>query len=414
MASIRPIYDRKRRGGQGRGKPIGYEVRYRDADGAQRTKGGFRRKRDAEAYVVDIESSRQQGTLIPHERASARFDEVAAAWLASIEGRRKPKTVHGYQGLLQVHVLPAFGSRRVGSITYSDADRFVRSIEELGRKAGTVRNAFFVLKMVLDYAIRDGNIRTNPCADVDLPSPQSPEMLFVTGAQVRALATAIDDRWAALNASRARPSDPAPYGLLVETAAFTGLRAGELAALRMANLDLRAGTARVVSSVSIVRGRRVEGIPKTRAGRRTVIVNRALCERLRAHLGDRLLDREALVFTQPDGTPLKFGSFYSQRFKPAVRAVLPEHLHRLRFHDLRHTYATLLVEQGAHPKEMAELMGHSSVQITLDRYSHVMPRMTSVLADRIDSAYRNAGLVEPPADQDDSVVVPIGGRPARQ
>ncbi len=95
MASIRPIYDRKR-GGQGRGKPIGYEVRYRDADGGQRTKGGFRRKRDAEAYAVDVDSSRQQGTLIPHERASARFDEVAAAWLASIEGRRKPKTVHGY------------------------------------------------------------------------------------------------------------------------------------------------------------------------------------------------------------------------------------------------------------------------------------------------------------------------------
>ena len=88
-----------------------------------------------------------------------------------------------------------------------------------------------------------------------------------------------------------------------------------------------------------------------------------------------------------------------------MRAVLPEHLHKLRFHDLRHTYATLLVEQGAHPKEMAELMGHSSVQITLDRYSHVMPRMTSVLADRIDSAYRNAGLVEPPVDEDDSVVV---------
>ena len=184
---------------------------------------------------------------------------------------------------------------------------------------------FFVLKMVLDYAIRDGNIRTNPCADVDLPSPRSPEMLFLTGAQVRALATAIDERWAALNAARTRPSEPAPYELLVETAAFTGLRAGELAALRMANLDVRAGTARVVSSVSIVRGSRVEGIPKTRAGRRTVVVNRALCERLRSHLGDRLLDREALVFTEPNGTPLKFGSFYSQRFKPAVRAVLPEH-----------------------------------------------------------------------------------------
>lgn len=97
-----------------------------------------------------------------------------------------------------------------------------------------------------------------------------------------------------------------------------------------------------------------------------------------------------------------------------MRAVLPAHLHKLCFHDLRHTYATLLVEQGAHPKEVAEVMGHSSVQITLDRYSHVMPRMTSVLADRIDSAYRNAGLAESPDAQDDSVVVPIGDRAAGQ
>ena len=104
MAYIRPVYGRKA-GGPGQSKPIGYEVRYRDADGVQRTKGGFRRKRDAEAYAVDVESSRQQGTLIPHERASARFDEVAAAWLASIDRRRKPKTVDGYRGLLEVHVL---------------------------------------------------------------------------------------------------------------------------------------------------------------------------------------------------------------------------------------------------------------------------------------------------------------------
>lgn len=406
MAHIRPVYDRTLQPGDRRGRPRAYEVCYRDADGVQRTKGGFRLKRDAEAFAVDLESSRQLGTLIPHARVSARLDAVAAMWLASIQGRRRPKTVEGYERLLQVHVLPAFGSRPVGAITYGDVDRFLRSIEGLGRKPGTVRNAFFVLKMVLDYAIRAGNLRVNPCTNVDLPSGRSPEMLFLTGAEVRLLASAIDERWESLQASRRAASGSASYGLLVETAAFTGLRAGELSALRMANLDLWRGTLHVVSAVSIVKGRRVEGPPKSRAGRRTVIVNRSLSERLRAHFGDRVLDRDALVFTEADGTPLKFGSFYSQRFKPAVRAVLPEHLHGLRFHDLRHTYASLLVEQGAHPKEMAELMGHSSVTITLDRYSHVMPRMTSALADRMDTAYRAA---EPPksADEPDSVVVKL-------
>lgn len=78
--------------------------------------------------------------------------------------------------------------------------------------------------------------------------------------------------------------------------------------------------------------------------------------------------------------------------------MFPERLHRLRFHDLRHTYASLLVEQGAHPKEMAELMGHSSVQITLDRYSHIMPHMAAALAERMVAAYRAAEPTAAPGD----------------
>ena len=88
MAYIRPVYDRSLRGQPSHGRAIGYEVRYRDADGIQRTKGGFRRKRDAEAYAVEVEASRQQGTLIPHGRAATRFDEIAKAWLASVQARR--------------------------------------------------------------------------------------------------------------------------------------------------------------------------------------------------------------------------------------------------------------------------------------------------------------------------------------
>ncbi len=191
MAYVRPVYPR---GSGADRRPIGYEVRYRDADGVQRTRGGFRRKRDADAYAVEIESNRQQGVVIPHSFGGVPLGEVADAWLVSIHGRRKPKTVAGYEMLLNAHVRPAFGRRPVGSITYADADRFVRSLEEKGRRPGTVRNAYFVLKMVLDFAIKDGRIRVNPCAGVELPSPRSPEMLFLTAAEVRTLAAAIDQR----------------------------------------------------------------------------------------------------------------------------------------------------------------------------------------------------------------------------
>lgn len=265
-------------------------------------------------------------------------------------------------------------------------DAFVRSLEATGRRPGTVRNTFFVLKMVLDYAIKDARIKANPCHGVELPSAASPEMLFLTAAEVRLLAVALDVR----SRERARRDRPPPYGLLVEFAAFTGLRAGETAALRIGQVDLRAGTVFVNRSASVVKGVRVEGEPKTRAGRRTVLLNRALGERVRAHLGDRVLDRDGYVFAAEDGRPLNYGTFYSVYFKPALREVFPERLHGLRYHDLRHTFASLLVEQGAHPKEMAELMGHSSVQITLDRYSHIMPHMAAALAERMDAAYRAA------------------------
>jgi len=219
-------------------------------------------------------------------------------------------------------------------------------------------------------------------------------MLFLTASQARLLAAAIDDRWPTKR--RRHHEAPPPYGLLVEFAAFTGLRSGEIAALRIGDVDLRAGTIRVSRSAANVGGEWVEGEPKTKAGRRTVVINRALADRLIAHLGDRILERNGYVFAAPDGTRLNYGSFYSLHFKPAAAAVLPEHLCALRFHDLRHTYASLLVAEGAHPKEMAELMGHSSVQITLDRYSHMMPHMAATLAERLDATYRGA---EPaPAD----------------
>lgn len=113
---------------------------------------------------------------------------------------------------------------------------------------------------------------------------------------------------------------------------------------------------------------------------------RFLAERLHDHLAGRTLDRDAPVFVDGRGQPLNYVTFHGLYFKPAVREVLPPGLHGLRFHDLRHSYASFLVEQGAHPKEMAELMGHSSVQITLDRYAHVMPRLRSALAERLDAA----------------------------
>lgn len=389
MAYVRAIYDRSTPPTEPRGKPVGYEVRYRDGLNRQRTKGGFRRKRDAEAFAHEVETAKQRGTLVNPQDANVLFGSVADAWLSSVQGRRRPRTVKGYEHLLDRYVRAAFGQRRVAAITFAEVDGFVRSLEARGPRAGTVRNNFYVLKMVLDYAIRDGRIRSNPCTSVELPSAASPEMLFLTVGEVRTLSAEVERRCLERSRRPDREALAATYGLLVEFAAFTGLRAGEIAALHTGAVDHRAGTVHVDRSVADIGGARVELAPKTKAGRRKVVVPAFLADQLRSHLGDRALDRDGLVFALPDGTPVKYGTFCSEYFRPAVRAALEPRLWSLRFHDLRHTYASFLVEQGAHPKEMADLMGHSSVQITLDRYSHVMPHMRSALAQRLDEAYRS-------------------------
>lgn len=129
MAYVRPVFDRRSDKDDPHRRPIGYEVRYRDGMGRQRTKGGFRRKRDAEAYAVELEAGRLQGTLVPHAEGAVRFEQVAASRLASIQNRRRPRTVDGYEKLLDRHVLPAFRGCRVGAIGYAEVDRFVRSLE---------------------------------------------------------------------------------------------------------------------------------------------------------------------------------------------------------------------------------------------------------------------------------------------
>jgi integrase len=180
-------------------------------------------------------------------------------------------------------------------------------------------------------------------------------MCFLSAAEVERLAEAI----------------PLPYGLLVRFAAYTGLRAGELAALRVKRLDLLRGTVRVVESASEIGGRLVLGSTKTYA-ERTLRLPRFLRDDLAAYLAGRPRDPDGYVFTAPKGGPLRHNNFYQRIFCPALaRAGLPA---QVRFHDLRHTCAALLIAQGAHPKAIQVHLGHSSIQVTMDRYGHLFPR----------------------------------------
>lgn len=156
-------------------------------------------------------------------------------------------------------------------------------------------------------------------------------------------------------------------------------------ALRTESVDLLRGRVRVVSSATEAYGRLQFGPPKTYQ-RRSVPLPGALVDELTTHLAGQAAD--AFVFTSSRGGPLRHSNFYARHFKPAVlRAGLPE---ETRFHDLRHSYAAMLIAEGAHPRAIMERMGHSTIQVTLGTYGHLFPNLEAALTDALDEVYRAA------------------------
>jgi integrase len=276
---------------------------------------------------------------------------------------------------------------------HADGSRLARRAGQRGTVGIAAKHAYYVLFAVLEAAIQAGALLRNPAAGVRAPRSRRREMQFLSAADVERLAEAIAP----------------PYGLLVRFATYTGLRAGELAALRVRRLDLLRGTVRVVESASEVGGRLILGSTKTYA-ERTVRLPRFLREDLAAYLAGRPCDHDGFVFTAPKGGPLRHNNFYQRSFCPALtRAGLPA---QVRFHDLRHTCAALLIAQGAHPKAIQAHLGHSSIQVTMDRYGYLFPDALEQLADRLDAARAAAGT-DPVRTEPQHEVVELPQRQAR-
>jgi integrase len=360
LGYVEDLKDKRQGGGR-----LRYRVRYRDPAGRERAKS-FARKVDAERFLRHVEADLVRGQWVDPDHGRATVSELADRWFATT-ATLKPKTREDYRSLLDNHVLPAFGDRPVSSIDTLAVRGWLAGLVSGGLSASRAKHAYYVLFAVLEAAIQAGALLRNPAAGVRVPRSQRREMQFLSAAEVERLAEAVVP----------------PYGLLVRFAAYTGLRAGELAALRVKRLDLLRGTVRVVESASEVGGRLVLGSTKTYA-ERTVRLPRFLRDDLAVYLAGQPRDPYGFVFTAPKGGPLRHNNFYQRIFCPALaRAGLPA---PVRFHDLRHTCAALLIAEGAHPKAIQAHLGHSSIQVTMDRYGHLFPDALEQLADRLDAA----------------------------
>ena len=217
--------------------------------------------------------------------------------------------------------------------------------------------------------------------------PPPTEMVFLTGDQITTLASEIADPPSA--GGRGVAATYPEYGLLVRFAGFTGLRAGEIVALRTSAIDTMRSRVHVLASATEAYGRIHVGPPKTRQ-RRSVPIPKSLVDELAQHMAGK--SETDFVFTSAQGEMLRYSNFYRRRFKPAVsRAGLPE---GTRFHDLRHSCAALLIAEGAHPKAIMDWLGHSSIQVTLGTYGHLFPNLEASLVDALDEVYRSAQPIQ--------------------
>jgi integrase len=331
---------------------------------------------------VDTGSWREPSSETLSEYASRWIERRNPARSPGGRGRLAPSTFEGYRVNIRLHVLPRLGERPLASLRTEDVDELIAALEAEGKAPGTVRNVIVPLRKMLADAVRQGLLLMNPAAGADLPPAQDFVGKEIPPAHTDAIRSALLEL---------APTDPLRnepdqlYVHLFDVALGTGLRLGELRALRFADVDRDRRLVRVERAYSLRDVRR----PKTDAGIRSVPLFPSVDVALRA-LAARALERgryapESLFFATDRGTPLHPSNFNRRTWQPALRqAGLAEAGYR--FHDLRHTCVSRLVAAGADVKLVQAVAGHANPLITLKRYSHLLDARITEAAARFDPA----------------------------
>ncbi len=346
-----------------------------DAGGKRKSYYGKTRAEVQRLLTAALRDRDQGMPIVAEQQTVAHFLD---SHLTVLEPKLKPRTHLRYCQLVNRHALPAFGKVKLARLTAQQIQDLYASKLREGLSPTTVHQLHVVLRSALKRAVRLGLVVRNVTDLVDAPRPKHTEICPLTREQARLLLQAArGDRLEAL------------YAL----ALATGMRQGELLALKWREVDLEGQTARVRATVQYVKGKGfIFHDPKTRTSRRTIHLSPPVIQALRQHRARQAEERLALgvawqgqdlVFTTQVGTPIDDGHLLVRQFRPLLeRAGLP----RIRFHDLRHTAATLLLAAKVNPKVVPEMLGHSSVAITLDIYSHVLPDMQQDAAEPMAKA----------------------------
>lgn len=348
-----------------RGRTL-YRVRYRTPDRKQTSKRGFTTKRDAREFLHSIESSKSQGTFVDPADSKATIAALGAEWLAG-QSHLKPSSLRPVESAWRLYVEPHWGRRSIGTIRHSDVQAWVTKLTT-DLSPTSVLRIYGVLAGILDVAVKDRRLSSNPARGVNLPRKVAQRKTYLTHEQVARLSAA-----AGAN------------GLLVEVLAYTGLRWGEVTGLRVRDVDLRQRRLNVHENAVMVGAVVHVGTPKTHASRSVPYP---------AFLTDPL---SALVTSRPRPDSILFGDGHDHMRLPNSRdgwfaasvkraqakdASFP----KVSPHSLRHTAASLAISAGANVKAVQRMLGHASAAMTLDVYSDLFDDDLNSVADALDQA----------------------------
>ena len=337
------------------------QYRYTDWQGKRRksTKRGFATKREAEEWLRNF-------LITQKADFDMKFEDFWKIYCADMETRLREHTMRTKKYIVELKILPYFGNKRVNDITAADIRQWQNELIKMGYSPTYLKTINNQLSAIFNYAVRYYDLKSNPCAKAgSMGKSKAEEMDFWTGEEFRKFIDSVMNKRLSYMA----------FMILY----WTGMRLGELLALNPKDVDLEKRTISITKSYQRLGKKDVITPPKTSKSKRVITIP----EFLAAYIKDYM---DSLYDLQENDRLFPITKYYLEH--EMQRGIKESGVKRIRVHDLRHSHASMLIELGFSPLEIANRLGHEKVETTLNTYAHLYPNKQTKLAERLDSEYR--------------------------
>ena len=337
------------------------QYRYTDWQGKRRksTKRGFATKREAEEWLRNF-------LITQKADFDMKFEDFWKIYCADMETRLREHTMRTKKYIVGLKILPYFGNKRVNDITAADIRQWQNELIKMGYSPTYLKTINNQLSAIFNYAVRYYDLKSNPCAKAgSMGKSKAEEMDFWTGEEFRKFIDSVMNKRLSYMAFM--------------TLYWTGMRMGELLALNPKDIDLEKRTISITKSYQRLGKKDVITPPKTPKSKRVITIPEFLAADIKDHI-------DSLYELQENDRLFPITKYYLEH--EMQRGIKESGVKRIRVHDLRHSHASMLIELGFSPLEIANRLGHEKVETTLNTYAHLYPNKQTKLAERLDSEYR--------------------------